>query len=81
MSNTVTLAQDGLYDLSEPILPFLDRLSFSRLSVRVHSSDEYRGTWVMGVGEDGLDHPAPLLQTPLVLEPDAAVAALGYTLG
>ena len=76
MSKTATLAQDGLYDLSEPLEPFTDGLSFSRLAY--HASNDKM--WVLGVGSDGQEHSVPLLPNEPQIAPAAALSALGYTL-
>ncbi|GLI23501.1 hypothetical protein GGQ86_002961 [Xanthobacter flavus] len=76
MSKTATLAQDGYYDLSEPILPFSDGLSFMRLAYHASSGR----MWLLGVGSDGQEHAAPLLPNEPVLSPAAALVALGYEL-
>lgn len=77
---TATLAPDGRYDLSEPIVPYTDDMTFARIAIYARSEPELRGTWALGVGQNGLEHPAPLLQTPLVLTPALALSVLGYTL-
>ena len=76
MNKTATLAQDGLYDLSEPLMPFADGLSFSRLAA--HTLPD--GTLVVGIGSDGQEHPVPLVPKEQAPTPAAALAVLGYTL-
>jgi hypothetical protein len=76
MSKTATLVQDGLYDLSEPLEPFADGMSFSRLAYHASSGR----MWLLGVGADGQEHPVPLVPNEPVLTPAVALAALGYTL-
>lgn len=86
MSKIATLSPDGLYALSEALSPYTDGLCFSRVAVQVRSEADNRGTWVMGVSAEATEdfsvqlHPAPLLQTPLVMEPGAVLAAIGYAL-
>lgn len=77
MSNTATLAADGLYDLSPAIKPFDDDLTFARVAV---ISSPSIGTYVFGVGVDGCEHPDPVRRSAEVTTPADALAALGYTL-
>ncbi|MFG1184355.1 hypothetical protein [Xanthobacter aminoxidans] len=78
MSKTATIREDGTYGLSEPMAPFSDGLCFSAVVIREASPEV--GLLVLGVSEDGREHPAPLLPPGQESSPAAALAALGYTL-
>lgn len=78
--NTATDVGGGFYDISPPIQPYKDGMTFSRLFIVIRDDEEAKGTWVSPVGADGEVHPKPLLESPTVLSPAAALAPFGYTL-
>jgi hypothetical protein len=78
MSKTATIGEDGTYRLSEPLSPFNDGLSFPALVIREAGPEG--GLLVLGVSEDGREHPAPLLPPDQEVTPATALGALGYTL-
>ena len=77
MSKTATLGQDGRYNLTPPIKPVDDALTFASVALIAVPAI---GTYVLGIGADGGEHPAPLHRAAEVMAPRDALAALGYTL-
>ena len=76
MENTATLTADGCYDLSVPIKPFEDDMTFPRLRLIEHPDR----TIVLALDWSGQDHPVPLHQSAGPVDAATALAAIGYTL-
>lgn len=80
---TATSIGEDRYELSEPIHPNGNAMSYPRVLVVVKDEDAEKSTGVYGLYPEAGDwsvHPTPILSIALKVSPATALTALGYAL-